>query len=551
MLCIKFITSCDVKMIFNVCYPKICSFITIICLVVCINGCLKDPSEKTIEADGEFPKFWIKSSLNTALSHDIEFTIDHDNLVLEGVYLHWIESENPSQMMASFDIPAIDEASGNVVIQSGEMLVDFKQPVTIASTDENGATRTYSVTLICPQINATLPILRIDADGPIHNKVDYVKAKLEIVGNGINEGLWDFSREKIQIRLRGNSTLWLPKKPFRIRFPEKYSPLGLNHAKERNWVLLANDCDKSLIRNAMAFQISRIMQSDVLYRQFTPCTQFVDLYLNGMYEGNYHLTDQVQVNPGRVEVQKLVKSDAGDLSQITGGYLLEMDGFADPEPLWFRSPRGMKVTIKHPDNDDYATEQASWITNYFTTIENALFSDDFKNPVTGWRKYIEQTSWVDYCIINEMSGNSDAWWSTFMSKERNDDYFVMGPIWDFDIAFNNDKRISNATNRLMAEAAHDPKLWINRLMQDETFKAEMKKRWNEKKSELFRLYEYVDELALLLDMSQKANFNRWDIQQQKLGHANPAPDSYQEAITQLKSYLEERYRFLDGEFNKW
>ena len=504
-----------------------------------------------VRANTSFTKFWIKKSLNPGLSQDIVFDIDNKNLKIEASYLRWINSEKPSRMVVSFEAPGASVTTGGVVIQNGEVTVNFSQPVQFTTVCGNSAPRTYTVNFICPQMNANLPVLRIEADAPIKDKVNYVTAKLEIQGNGINKGLWDFNREKIEIRLRGNSTMWLPKKPYRIKFPEKYSPLGLNHAKEKSWVLLANDCDKSLIRNAVAFKISEIVRSGADYRKFTPCNQFVDLYLNGMYDGVYHLTDQVQAAPGRVNVQTLTASDAGDASKISGGYLLEMDGFANGEPLWFGSPRGLKLSIKHPDDDDYAQEQVKWITNYFTMVENVLFSSDFKHPTNGWRKYIDINSWVDHYIINEMAGNSDAWWQLFLSKERDVDYFVMGPVWDFDIAFNNDNRINNATNRLMAEAAHDPKVWISRFMQDETFKAAVKRRWNEKKDELARLPKYVDELALLLDMSQKANFKRWNINQQALGHANPAPASYQEAINQLKNYLNTRHKYLDTEFNKW
>lgn len=497
-------------------------------------------------------KFWVKKSLNPPLKQDIVFNINHNNLTIEGTYLQWIDASNPSRMVVSFEAPDALVESGGVAIPDRDKVVDFSQPVQFTTTSGNHAPRTYTVTLICPQITGTLPILRIEADGPITSKNNYVSAKLEIVGKGITEGLWNFSKEKIGIRLRGNSTMGLPKKPYRIKFPEKYSPLGLNHTKEKSWVLLANDADKSLIRNAVAFQISRIMQSDASYRRFVPCTQFVDLYLNGQYNGNYHLTDQVQVAPGRVEVQSLTSSDAADASTISGGYLLELDGFADGEPLWFNTLRKMKITIKNPDSDDYAPEQATWITNYVTNFENILFSQDFTNPVIGWRKYIDINSWVDHCIANEMAGNPDVWWQTFMSKERNVDYFVFGPVWDFDIAFNNDVRINNAINRLMIDAAHDPnKVWISRFMQDETFKVAVKERWNAKEGELRGLPAYVDELALLLDMSQKANFKRWDIHQQTLGHAQPPPASYQAAIAQLKSYLQDRYNFLDTEFKKW
>jgi len=512
----------------------------------------KAVAKKEIEKIKDFTGFWITRKLNPShnLNQDIEFTIDHQTRTIEATYLRWINGASPSQMMVSFENEGVLVEMGGSV-QNGEILVDLKQPVRLAIAFGKEAPRTYTMRLFCPQINENLPVMRILPDAPIVSKQNYVTALLEIIGSGITEGLWDFSMEKIEIRLRGNSTMWLPKRPYRIKFPQKYSPLGLNHAREKSWVLLANDSDKSLIRNEIAFQISRILQSDATTRRFTTYTRFVDVYLNDMYDGVYHLTDQVQMAPGRVELQSLTKSDEGNASKISGGYFLEIDGFAYSEPLYFVSPKNMPVTIKYPDDDNYASEQATWIANFFTTVENALFSQDFKNPNTGWRKYIDVPSWIDHYIVNELSGNSDAWWQMFLSKERNEDYFVFGPVWDFDIAFNNDSRIHNATYRLMAEAAHDPKQWITRFMQDETFKAAVKNRWNAKKRDLIGLTAYMDELASILDVSQKANFKRWDITKQNLGHANPAPASYQEAIEQLKSYFQARYNYLDTEFNKW
>ena len=496
-------------------------------------------------------RFEIKRIANRELSEDIVFSINHSTHVLETTHLSWINSSTPSKLIVNFEAGKAEVFIDGEKAQSGVTVIDLQKPVQIKTVSGDYPPRNYTANILCPQINASLPVLRIDADGPISSKDYYVKAKLEIIGNRITEGLWNYNDEKIEIRLRGHATMGLPKKPYRIKFPSKYSPLGLNHAKERKWVLLANDCDKSLIRNALAFKISKIIQNDAMYRKFTPSTQFVDVYLNGRYDGNYHLTDQVEVGPGRVAVKILSASDAGNASAISGGYHLEFDGFADGEPLWFKTSQGMKVTIKSPDSDDYAPEQAIWIRNYFSTVENALFASNFKDPANGWRKYIDGDSWVDYYIINELTGNSDAWWSTHLSKERDIAYFVIGPVWDFDIAFNNDNRITNATYRLMADAAHDPKMWIRRFMLDETFKTAVKTRWNQKKNELLILNDYIDELAVELDLSQKANFKRWNINSQVLGHANPPPSSYQAAINQLKNFFQQRYTYLDTEFNRW
>ena len=509
------------------------------------------PEMVTPDREQTISKFEIKRSLNPGLNDDIVFKINHTAQTLETEYLKWINSPVPSQLVISFEAGSADVRINGQTAQSGVTVIDFKHPVHVESVSGDFAPRTYTASILCPQINATLPVLRITSDAPVSSKNYYVKANLEIVGNGISEGLWDHSKGKIEIRLRGNATIGLPKKPYRIKFPEKYSPLGLNHAQERSWVLLANDCDKSLIRNAVAFKISRILGADATPKRFTPSTLFVDVYLNGMYEGAYHLTDQIEIGSGRVDVKSLKNSDAGNTSKISGGYLLELDGFASSEPLHFSTSRGMPVSIHYPNNDDYAPEQITWITNFLAKTETALFSTDFKDPVNGWRKHIDLASWVDYYIISELTGNPDAWWSTYLSKERDVDYFIMGPVWDFDIAFNNDSRIANAPYRLMSEAAHDPKTWIRRFMQDETFKAAIKTRWNMKKNELHEVSNYIDELARLLDMSQKANFKRWDINRQVLGHANPSPGSYQAAISQMKIYIQQRYNYLDTEFNKW
>ena len=492
---------------------------------------------------------------NTDLPQDVNFVIDETNGKITGTLLKWIASENPADFIPYFETNGktvkVDGINQTIHVTKN----NFKQPFTYSVISTNGNERKYTVSFICPQVNASLPVLKIDADGPIASKETYVKAELKTIGNGVTEGLWDSyaSGKKIEIRLRGNSTAFLPKKPYRIKFPDKFSPLGLNHAKEKNWVLLANDADKTLLRNAIAFQASRIMDDNASQPRFTPATAFVDVYLDGNYEGNYMLTDQLEVAPGRVNVESLKASDGADPAKITGGYFLEIDGFGASEPLFFYTPqKNLTVVVKYPKDDDYAASQIDYIKDYVgNKAEGALFAGNFTDPVQGWRSYFDSTTWIDYYIINEFTGNPDAWWSTNVYKHRNDPLLYFGPVWDFDIAFNNDLRLGDATRKLMATDAHDPRQWIQQFMLDPGFKTAVKKRWNTKKTELKALTSYVDQLAAKINLSQQANFMRWNIQTQSLGHGGTPPSSYAQGITQLKSYLDARYNYLEGIFSAW
>ncbi len=507
-------------------------------------------------SDNTLLSFGLKKEHNPGLASDVAFTIDQQNRVISGEMLRWIEGDLSGGLVPWFETGGKEVTVEGKAVTSSVTALDFKGEVVFRVTAETGATRDYKVNFICPQVNATLPILKIDADGPINSEEIYQTAMLRIYGNGITEGLWNSaeSGKKIEIRLRGNSTAWLPKSPYRIKFPDKFSPLGLNHAKEKSWVLLANDADKTLLRNAVAFEASRILLADHARGPgFTASTLFTDVYVDGNYKGVYHLTDQVEVAPGRVAVESLKAKDGSNPLKISGGYLLEIDGFASSEPVWFSTRlKNIPVTVKYPKDDDHDPAQVEYIRDLFgNQAEAALFSSEFMDPDTGWRRWFDEKSLADYFIISEITGNPDAWWSTYVYKYRNDPRFYFGPAWDFDIAFNNDNRLGDARQKLIYIHGHQYREWITRWLEDPSFKKKVKERWNFKKGELAGLTGYVTRTETLIARSAEANFRVWNIREQKLGHAASPPATYQAGVAQLKSYLETRWQFLDGVFNGW
>lgn len=334
-----------------------------------------------------------------------------------------------------------------------------------------------------------------------------------------------------EIRGRGNSTWNAPKKPYRIKLDEKTKLLN-NNAKDKSWVLLANYKDKSLIRNAVAFKIS-----EMINMTFSPSARFVDLVMNGNYAGNYLLTDQINVDKHRVPVEKQDSGVTG-LPAISGGYLLEIDGFAN-ESWWFRTSKGLPVTIKYPDDDKISMEQYNYIHNFTQRFEDALFSANFSDPVKGYRSLVDETSLINWYIACELTGNPDSFWSTYLYKFYNNDKFFFGPLWDFDIAFNNDSRLGDATRKLMRNDAHEPKTWIRQLWKDDWFKRAVYDRWMElmDKDILSSLIGYVDNTYALIATSQKKDQDKWNV-----------TSNYKSEVEYIKTYLKARVAFLTESF---
>ncbi|HOX28742.1 MAG TPA: CotH kinase family protein, partial [bacterium] len=52
-------------------------------------------------------------------------------------------------------------------------------------------------------------------------------------------------------------------------------------------------------------------------------------------------------------------------------------------------------------------------------FEDRLFADNFSDPSTGYQAYFDLDSYVNWFIVNEVLGNPDIFWSTYMYKSRN------------------------------------------------------------------------------------------------------------------------------------
>lgn len=355
-----------------------------------------------------------------------------------------------------------------------------------------------------------------------------------------------------QMKGRGNGSWTFNKKPFQIKFNKKKQPLDAP-AKAKKWTLINNYGDRSLMRNKVAFDISREAGM-----KFTPYCTFVDVIYNGEYEGAYQLCDQVEVNPGRVELTEMAVEDtAGDA--LTGGYFIEIDAYADQEISWFKSNRGIPVTIKSPKDDEIVSQQSAYIKNYFNKLESALWSSNFTDPENGYRKYLDLESFLRYFIVCELDGNLDSFWSTYMWKERGEEQFHVGPVWDIGLGFQNygsPSSVNNMSDYLYthrdASKANGMLDFVNRIIKEDSGARKLLSDiWSDLRQNGNLNYEFfearIDEYAELLEESQTLNFERWPILNRSVQKNQKIFGSYEGEINNIKTYLEGRFPVLD----KW
>lgn len=380
---------------------------------------------------------------------------------------------------------------------------------------------------------------------PIYSKDTYIYANIYIVND---EGHLE-TYDSVQIRGRGNSTWNMSKKPYRIKFKQKEKLLGKGYAKAKKWTLLANAADKTLMRNALTSALGEFTSL-----KFNPAAKFVDVVLNGQYQGNYQISDQVEVRPHRVNIveQEVPLADDADIS---GGYLLEVDGFQDGNCFttnYYNTP----VRIHHPDEEDINSLQNAYIHNYINMFERRLRSSNFTDPVSGYRHVVDEESLIDWYLCTEISANIDGFYSTYFYKEQADSLLYFGPLWDYDIAYDNDYRIwsekglSTTTYSLMADIAYSgSKRWVNRMWEDPWFAKQVYVRYKELLDNglVDYLQNKVDSLARLLQKSQEKNYEKWGLTR-RMYHELVLYSSYDQYVEDLKVFINEHCAYLENTF---
>lgn len=377
-----------------------------------------------------------------------------------------------------------------------------------------------------PQLT-NLPTIYIESKGQFDfvDKSEYKKSTI-IVANGTTVESYP-----ADIKGRGNST-WecMEKKSIRIKFDKKQRFLGLP-ANAKSWTLIANYTDKTFIRNGLAFEMSRFMDFE-----WTPSCTYADVVLDGCYYGTFAVCDQVQVNKDRINIDEMTPEDIA-MPTITGGYHLELDAYAEQEPVHFFTNRGLPFTIKNPD-DPCLPEQFDYIKNHIQQIENQLYT----NPANACEQLIDLESAVKYYLHSELTGNCDAYWCIPCYKKRGDDKLYFGPVWDYDQAFLNNNRVPLKYPTLYTQHGTGQP-WFKIIMSQPKAKEILKREWQKVKEQNLKqiLFDYIDDCTQLLDESQVINYQRWDCLNRHVWFDEYQFETYGEYMNFLKKFIEERF----------
>ena len=327
---------------------------------------------------------------------------------------------------------------------------------------------------------------------------------------------------------RGNSTWTYPKKPYAIKLDKKAEVLGM--PKHKRWVLLANWKDRTLMRNAVAFEMARVCMD------WTPRGRFVELYLNGIHQGNYYLCEQIKVDENRVNVDEI--DEETPESDLTGGYLLEFDTYSNAEINYFYTKhRNLPVTIKEPDEDVIVSWEHPafvYIKDYVNAVEETFVAGNYEEI----KNMIDIQSYIDWYLVHELAGNPEPGHpkSCYMYKARNGKLYA-GPVWDFDWGTFK----PNVTGLFLENT-----IWYIYMFNNNEFKNTIKARWNELKPKFEDIEDFIREQAALIKESNEINIAKWPIG----GTTNGDEEmSFDEAIERMITAYKGRIESVDSAIN--
>lgn len=491
---------------------------------------------------------------NPSLTEDVTCTVNEDGTIT-GTFNDRLSDYF---LKASFELDAEYASVNGVVQQSGVSKNNYAKEVVYEVKLKDGTSMTQTVRMKCkpaPQV----PVIRITTENgaPVVDKKNYIKGTVVIEDPA---GMyWDTPRLELKmtkdgIRGRGNTTWDMPKKPYKMKFDSKVSIFGLGEDKE--WVILANYADKTLLRNVVAMKLSEIVGMP-----WTPAMLPVEVYMNGSYLGCYTFSEHKKVSEHRVNLDIVGESDnSGDA--VTGDYYMEIEQNQDETTCFYTQVCGIPMMFSEPEVPTAA--QLQYVKEYFRQAETALRSSNFTDPDTGWQKYIDIETFAKAYLVNELTKNIDGNMrkSSFITKKKNDK-FQMYHLWDYDLALGNCNYLDDefgasdgpegwfikdyTWSRYSPLGYHYQ--WFTILTKDPAFCAKVKEIWNTHYDELKNIPGFIDQMAAYMKDAQKRNFEKWNILNTHVWPNVVVTGSYQGEIDYLKSFYTSRFNWLDGRIN--
>lgn len=309
--------------------------------------------------------------------------------------------------------------------------------------------------------------------------VDLKRSSLEKIST--RKGLWcnaDYTVSDIngmyvhngtcEVRVHGNTTFFNPKKSLDMKM-EKVTPL-LGMDGGTRWVLISNYEDQSFVKNAVGYNLQQQMGCE-----YAPETQFVNVYVNGQFQGLYLLVERP--DGGSVSFTK-----QDELQVKQDSYMLELCGRLtyQESPIGFETKRRY-VTIRYPDAIGNKLEALS---DYVERAESALYMDNGEEE-KDYLAYFDLESFSVQYLLQEFMKNYDTELNSQYICLRDGEKINAGPAWDFGLAMYTPCTTPlEGAELLHIEALNDePKvagdMWFGTIDSHEEFHELMKKIYND------------------------------------------------------------------------
>lgn len=398
----------------------------------------------------------------------------------------------------------------------------------------------------CILDSSSFPLVVIETDEfgiPCCNKIR-VKAFMGIIDNGpgnYNRPADPFNvyEGDVSIEIRGQSSVHYPKRSYRfetIKSDESDTSVALlGMPRDDDWILFGPFHDKAQFRNKMVMDLGARLGS------YQPRSRFCELIYNGECHGLYRLSETIKQDNNRVDIARLTETELYP-PEVTGGYILRFDK---------QDPGEGYLQVVYPKPDVIRQQQTDYIMSYLQEYENVLFSNNFRDPENGFRKYISDSAMVDYMVMTELTKNADGYlFSTYFYKDREDidNRFKMGPLWDYDLAFGN-STFQEADRTYGWQFEYNTTLNITRMLQDEDFAQLFEDRWYELRQGMLHtdsLFAYMDSLASYIEKPRERNYYVWPVIDEYLFFPNYVSQTYEEEIDNIKGWLSARLAWIDN-----
>lgn len=414
-----------------------------------------------------------------------------------------------------------------------QIFTDSNLPIVIINTDINPVTNQPYEILDNPDVFGSMKIIK-HSDGTRNYLTDQ-NTPAFLAYNG-----------RLAIQIRGSSSQAIDKKGYKVTTVladnvtnNNVSLLGM--PVENDWVLNGLAFDPSLIRDFLAYNLSRLMGN------YAPRTQYCELVINGDYRGLYLLQENIKADSNRVNILKITTSDNSG-ENLTGGYITKADKLTGGDTVaWSTVPyAGETVNYIHdlPKPEDVTAQQDAYIHNQFTNFQTAITANN-SSLLNGYTATIDFPTFIDFMISNEFSANVDGYQlSTYFHKDRNGKLRA-GPIWDFNLTWGNDlflwgfDRSKYDTWQFSNDDNEGSKFWTD-LFNNTIFKCYLSKRFNQltqvgQPMNITVMNTLIDNTVSLISEAMVRENLRW----------NTIPN-YPLEIANIKSFIVSRISWMNG-----